>query len=309
MKILVTGGAGFIGSHLVDKLVTEGHQVAVVDDLSSGCQENLNEKVDFLEIDISDQSKINDLLSKEKYQVIVHTAAQKNVRYSVDNPQFDAEINIVGSLNLLEAGRKAGLQKFIFLSTGGAIYGDTDDRPTPESHLPKPASPYGITKLAVENYLHYYQLQYQLPYVALRLANVYGPRQDPKGEAGVVAIFYTKIKQGEQPIINGNGKQTRDYIYVADVVEAVRLSLEDKALGIYNVGVSKETSVNQLFKEIVQSVGQEIPEEHGPALPGEQQTSCLDITKIRDELGYQPKVELKEGLNKTKEWFYQNEGK
>ncbi|MFH1597582.1 MAG: SDR family NAD(P)-dependent oxidoreductase [Patescibacteria group bacterium] len=308
MKILVTGGAGFIGSHLVDKLVTEGHQVAVVDDLSSGSQENLNEKVDFLEIDISDQSKINDLLSKEKFEVIVHTAAQKNVRYSVDNPQFDAEINIVGSLNLLEAGRKAGLRKFIFLSTGGAIYGDTDDRPTPESHLPKPASPYGITKLAVENYLYYYQLQYQLPYVALRLSNVYGPRQDPKGEAGVVAIFYTKIKQGEQPIINGDGKQTRDYIYVSDVVEAVSLSLGDKALGIYNVGVSKETSVNQLFKEIVQSVGQEIPEKHGPALPGEQQTSCLDITKIKERLGYQPKVDLEAGLKQTKEWFYQNEG-
>ncbi|MBU1148729.1 NAD-dependent epimerase/dehydratase family protein [Patescibacteria group bacterium] len=305
MKIVVTGGAGFIGSHIVDGLVEKGHQITVIDDLSSGLQENINEKAEFSQLDIANKEAISKLFAENSYDLVVHAAAQKNVRYSVDDPQFDAQVNIIGALNILEACRKNGVGKFIFLSTGGAIYGDTEQRPTEESHPANPISPYGIAKLAVEKYLHYYQVQYQLPYLVLRLANVYGPRQDPKGEAGVVAIFFEKILAGEQPVINGDGQQTRDYVYVGDVVEAVLKGIASSKSGIYNVGRAEEISVNQLFSQIVEISEKDIEEKHGPALPGEQMTSSLSFAKIKNELGWQPTMDLSAGLKLTKKWFQQ----
>ena len=309
MKILVTGGAGFIGSHITDRLVKDGHQVFVVDDLSSGKKENVNQSATFLELDIKDREKIYELFGKEKFETVIHAAAQKNVRWSVEDPQFDASVNIIGSLNLLEAGRQSGLKKFIFLSTGGAIYGNTEDRPTKEDHEAKPVCPYGIAKLSVESYLHFYQVQYNMDYVCLRLANVFGPRQDPKGEAGVVAIFFTKMLNGKQLVINGDGKQTRDYVYVGDVADAVVASIDQKETGVFNVGTSKETSVNSLFLEIARIAEREMEEKHGPALPGEQQTSSLAVNKIKKDFGWEPKVTLKEGLKLTYQWFYEQHEK
>jgi len=304
MKILVTGGAGFIGSHLVDTLIKEKHQVLVIDDLSYGKKENVNQKADFEKIDIRDK-KLKNIFEKFKPEIVFHLAAQKNVRLSVEDPGFDADVNIIGTLNLLENCRKYKT-KFIFSSTGGAIYGDTDQVPTPEGHEEKPVCPYGIAKLSIEKYLYYYEKQYKLPWVSLRYANVYGPRQDPKGEAGVVAIFATMMLNNQQPVINGDGQQTRDYVYVDDVVKANLFSIPKEVKGIYNVGTSQETSVNQLFNKMVEIGEFDFEEKHGPALPGEQQKSNLSYQKIKNDLNWQPKVDLEEGLKRTLDWFREN---
>ncbi len=309
MKILVTGGAGFIGSHIVDRLINEKHKVVVVDNLSTGKKENLNPKAKFYKVDIC-SSQISQIFQKEKPEVIFHIAAQIDVRKSVEDPINDAKTNILGSLNIIKSFIRvnSGLNlrkfaKFIFTSTGGAIYGDADIIPTPESYLEQPLSPYGIAKLSVEKYLYYYWKVFGLNFTSLRLANVYGPRQNSKGEAGVVAIFCDKMLSGKKAIINGDGRQTRDFVYVDDVVNAAILSLKKRKNGIYNIGTSKETNINQVFRELRKLINPKIKEIHGPPKKGEQKRSCLDYKKAKRELGWSPKISTEEGFKKTVEWF------
>ena len=303
MRILVTGGCGFIGSHLVDELIKQGHRVVVVDNLSTGKKENLNHKARFYQIDIQDP-EISQIFQKEKPEVVFHFAAQIDVRKSVEDPMSDAKINILGSLNLIQDFiQVSGHKKFIFASSGGAIYGDTNVIPTPEGHLENPESPYGITKLTVEKYLWFYKKAYGLDYLSLRLANVYGPCQNSKGEAGVVAIFADKMLSGSQPIINGSGCQTRDFVYVKDVVESALLAMKKEKSGIYNIGTAKETSINEIFRKIKELTGSNCQEIHGPEKPGEQKRSCLDYSKAKKELNWQPKYNLEEGLKETVKWF------
>lgn len=306
MKILVTGGAGFIGSHVADALLEEGHTVHVLDDLSSGREANVPDGAPLHAFDIRSEEAAA-LIERERYEVLVHHAAQMDVRASVADPGFDADVNVRGFLHLAEAGRKHGLEKILFASTGGAIYGEPDYAPQDEAHPVRPLSPYGITKLCTEKYLYFYEQQYGIDYVALRYANVYGPRQNPHGEAGVVAIFTQRMLGGGQPVINGDGKQTRDYVYVGDVVRANLAALDYEGSGIFNVGTGIETNVNQLFRTIRTLTGADIPEEHGPAKPGEQQRSVLGYEKAKRELNWTPEVDLDEGLRRTVEWFERNE--
>ncbi len=304
MKILVTGGAGFIGSHLVDRLIDEGHQVVVIDNLSTGSRKNLNSKAKLWKMDIQ-SSKVKEVFEKEKPNAVFHLAAQIDLRKSVEDPIKDAKINILGSLNILQSFYNSCHShcKFIFTSTGGAIYGDADIIPTPESYPEKPLSPYGAEKLVFDKYLNYYNQVFNLPYVSLRLANVYGPRQNSKGEAGVVAIFSDAMLSGNQPIIFGSGKQTRDFVYVKDVVEAAVSALKKNKIGIHNIGTAKQTDINTVFSKIKKITGSECREIHQPAKPGEQKTSCLNIEKAKKELGWQPKYDLDKGLEETVKWF------
>lgn len=291
MKILVTGGAGFIGSHIVDVYLEAGHDVVVVDNLSSGDRENISDKADFHKIDIRDESALRKLFEKEEFDVVNHHAAQISVKESVDNPHFDAEVNILGSLHLAELSVEFGVEKFIFASTGGAIYGETNKIPTSEKHSPEPLAPYGNSKLAFEFYLNYYHTIKNLNYTILRYANVYGERQNPHGEAGVVAIFFNKIIAGEQPMINGDGEQTRDFTYVGDVARANLLALEKKAINTnVNIGTGLETDINTLFEVIVQATGEDVERIHGASRAGEQLRSALDASKAQKLLGWKPEV-------------------
>lgn len=304
MRVLVTGGAGFIGSHITDALLESGHAVTIVDNLSTGRVENVSKSAKLIREDITDFIAIEKIFKSTEPEIIFHCAAQIDVRRSVANPLEDASINILASLNLIELAKQYKVRKFIFSSTGGAIYGDTTSRPTPESHTEKPLSPYGIAKLAVDKYLHYYNQIHGLPYVSLRYGNVYGPRQNPHGEAGVVAIFINKILAGENPVINGDGLQTRDYIYIDDVVAANMAALNGQAeSGIYNVGTEVETNVNQLFSKINERLGGISQEKHGPTKPGEQQTSCLACDKIRSAFNWKPATNITTGIEKTCDWF------
>jgi len=302
MKILATGGAGFIASHVVDALIEKGHEIVVVDNLYCGFEKNINPKAKFHKLDIGDP-EIQNLVAEFKPEVVIHHAAQMDVRKSVSDPMFDATTNVIGSLNLLEACRKNGVRKFMFSSTGGAIYGEQDYFPADEEHPLRPLSPYGITKLCLEKYLFYYKEVFGLEHVILRYGNIYGPRQNPHGEAGVIAIFIKKILAGEQPVINGPGTQTRDYTYVGDVVQANLLALDYKKSGIFNVGTGIETDVNRLFTVINQALGNPAKEIHAEAKAGEQQRSVLSARKISEELGWSQKMSLEEGLKITVEWF------
>ena len=310
MKILITGGAGFIGSQAADALIANGNEVIILDNLSTGFEYNINPDAKFIKADITDFKNIERIFEEEKPEIVYHFAAQIDVRKSVSDPMFDAETNIMGTLNLIKLSAAFKIKKFIFSSTGGAIYGDTDLRPTPENHPEWPLSPYGIAKLAADKFLNYYSEIFGLKYISLRYGNVYGPRQNPHGEAGVVAIFLNKMLNGAQPVINGDGGQTRDYVYVADVVKANILALEktDKT-GIYNVGTSVEISVNDLFKEINKNFDNKYKEVHGPAKIGEQKTSCLSYEKIEKELGFKPEMAFSEGIKKTYEWFLLNKNR
>ena len=301
-KILITGGAGFIGSNLVDALIDQGHEVLVVDNLSTGRKENLNPKAKFFELDLTDKKLIK-VFKSEKPEIVFHEAAQIDVRKSVADPVWDAKQNILSSVNLLENCKNFGVEKVIFASTGGAIYGDTDQIPRPESHLEQPISPYGIAKLTIEKYLHYYHQVFGLPYIALRYSNVYGPRQNSKGEAGVVAIFCDKLLSGQPPVIHGDGRQTRDYVYVSDVVKANLMALKSDKIGIYNIGTSIETDVNKISELIKDNIGTEIDFTHGEAKAGEQQRSCIDYGKAKNELDWKPSVNLVKGIKKTVDWF------
>ena len=298
-KALVTGGAGFIGSWVVDALVSKGLEAVVVDNLLTGNRDNLNEKSKFYGVDIRDK-KISEIFEKEKPDYVFHLAAQTNVRESIKNPIEDCEVNILGTLNVLNCCVKYGVRKMIFSSTGGAIYGDNCKIPTPETEKEEPISPYGISKLSVEKYLEFYQHIYDLDYVALRYSNVYGPRQNSKGEAGVVAIFVNDILSNKQPVINGSGNQTRDYVYVKDVAEANFLALNFS--GIFNVGTGKETSVNNIFKKIKKIMDVDIKEIHGPEIKGEQMRSCLDSDKLLRK-GWSVEYGLDKGLKETIGYF------
>jgi len=303
-KVIVTGGAGFIGSHITDSLIEKGYNVVIIDNLSTGQKGNLNPQAKFIEADITDFAKIGEIFKLEKPEIIFHLAAQIDVRKSVEDPIADAKTNILGSINLIKWASENKIKKFIFSSTGGAIYGDTDARPTSENHREWPLSPYGIAKLTTDKYLNYCQHEYGLKSVSLRYGNVYGPRQNPHGEAGVVAIFLNKMLKGQQPTINGDGLQTRDYVFVGDVAKANLLALENSdKIGIFNVGTGVETDVVQLFNEINKHFSDKFDEQHGPPKPGEQKTSCLNFEKIQREMGWAPAVNFTEGIRLTYEWF------
>jgi UDP-glucose 4-epimerase len=302
VKILITGGAGFIGSHVADASITAGHHVTIIDDLSTGNLENVNPKAKFIRMDIRDNG-VKEIFIQGKFDAVIHHAAQMDVRRSVEDPGYDASVNIIGSLNLLENCIRYGVNKLIFASTGGAIYGEQEYFPADELHPVNPLSPYGIAKLAVEKYLFYYHAVHGLQYVNLRYANIYGPRQNPHGEAGVVAIFASKMFAGKEPVINGDGKQTRDYTYVGDVVKANLLALSYTKSGTFNVGTGCETDVNELFRIIRDLSGASCQERHGPAKKGEQIRSVLDHSRIKKVLGWEPSVNLHEGLHKTVEFF------
>jgi UDP-glucose 4-epimerase len=302
MKILVTGGAGFIASQVADAFINEGHDVFVLDNLSTGFEKNVNPKATFIKKDIGDKS-LSELFEKEKFDVVNHHAAQMDVRRSVADPAFDANTNILGTINLLQNSIKTGVKKFMFASTGGAVYGEQEYFPADEKHPTAPLSPYGISKLAVEKYLFFYNAQYKLNHTILRYANIYGPRQNPFGEAGVVAIFSTRLLKGEQPVINGTGKQTRDYVFVGDVVKANLTTLNDTKSDIYNVGTSKETDVNELFHILNQAAGSKKEEKHGPAAPGEQMRSVITSDKLFKTFNWKPTTSLNEGLQKTVDFF------
>jgi UDP-glucose 4-epimerase len=302
MKVLVTGGAGFIGSHLVDRLVMEGHEAVVVDNLATGKRRNINRAARFYKMDIQSW-RLERVFRNERPNVVMHLAAQMDVRKSVEDPMFDAQVNVLGTLNVLQQAVRHGVRKVIFSSSGGAIYGEQEIYPAPEVHVTKPLSPYGLSKLCGEQYLSYYQRVSGLQAVSLRYANVYGPRQDPEGEAGVVAIFIQKMLNNEQAVINGNGRQTRDFVFVDDVVEANLAMMGQETQGTYNVGTGVETSINDLFRILIQHTGSTCKEIHGPAKKGEQARSVIDNTKLRHEVSWEPRADLSDGLKKTVEYF------
>jgi UDP-glucose 4-epimerase len=302
MNILVTGGAGFIGSQIADAYVEAGHNVIITDNMSTGVKEFINPKAKFYELDIRGE-KLSEVFEKHKIDVINHHAAQIDLRKSVEDPKFDVDVNVIGSINLLQNAVKYGVKKFIFASTGGAIYGEHDYFPADEKHPTRPYAPYGINKNTIEKYLFYYNHVYGLNYIVFRYANVYGPRQNPFGECGVVAIFTDKMLKGTLPLINGDGKQTRDYVYVGDVVKANVLALNAKGPAIYNIGTSVETDVNYIFGKVNEYAGTGFKENHGPPKKGEQRRSVLSYEKIKKELSWEPGVDMAKGLELTIDYF------
>jgi UDP-glucose 4-epimerase len=302
MNILVTGGAGFIGSHVADALLKDGHTVTILDNLSTGKKENIPTGAELCVADIR-SAEAATLIRQRRFDVLVHHAAQMDVWASVADPGRDADINIRGFLNLMEAARGRGLQKVVFASTGGAIYGEPVYAPQDEEHPLRPLSPYGITKLATEKYLQFYRHQYGIDAVILRYANVYGPRQNAHGDAGVVAIFSELMLGGEPPTINGTGEQTRDYVFVGDVVRANLAALIHDGSGTFNVGTGREVSVNALYNMIRSEAGALTQMQHGPGKPGEQQRSVLDSNRAAATLGWRPTVSVQDGIARTVTWF------
>ena len=302
MRILVTGGAGFIGSHVVDAFIQEGHEVIVVDNLHTGKLSNLNPRAHFYLADIR-SPELEEIFARHRPEVISHQAALVNVRESMLKPALYAEVNIIGSLNLMELARRYGVRKIIYASTGGAVYGEPEYLPVDENHPINPLDPYGASKHAVEHYLHLYYLNYGIEYISLRYPNVYGPRQDPYGEAGVVAIFTGQMLRGEQPVINGSGEQERDFVYVEDIARANILALNKEGCGIYNLGWGKGTSVNEIFRLLKELTGYQGTAVHGPPKQGEVFKIYLNAEKARRELGWEPLVPLEEGLIRTVEYF------
>jgi len=305
MNIIVTGGGGFIGSNVVDALVKKGHKVAVVDDLSTGKKENLNPNAQFFNIDLREKNALEEVFQNSKPEIIYHIAAQIDVRKSAADPAFDASVNIIGSINLFELAVKYNVRRIIFSSTGGALYGEPENLPADENTLVAPLAPYGVSKYCTEQYLNYFKRMYGIERVILRYANVYGPRQDPLGEAGVIAIFTGRILNGENPIIYGDGTQTRDYIYVEDIVKANLLAMDGNE-GIYNIGTGIETSVNELVKMFSTVLNKDIKPVYEPPRKGEVQRIALYGTKANKELGFRPQFSLEEGLRKTIKWYEEN---
>jgi len=305
---MVTGGAGFIGSHVADALLERGDRVLVVDDLSTGVRENVDPRAELRVVDIRTPEAMA-LVREWQPEVVCHHAAQMSVSRSVREPLFDVGVNLVGSVSLLEAAREVGA-RFLFASTGGALYGDADVLPTPETCSAWPVSPYGVAKLSFEHYLHAYREQHGMGYVALRYANVYGPRQNPHGEAGVIAIFIQRILGGLTPVIYGDGEQVRDFVYVGDVVCANLAALDADITGHFNVGTGRQVDINRVFHLVTELIGVPAHEVHGPARPGDQRTSALDSGLIARELGWRPQVDLEDGLADTVAWFRaQREGR
>ncbi|HEX3071792.1 MAG TPA: NAD-dependent epimerase/dehydratase family protein [Thermoanaerobaculia bacterium] len=307
--VLITGGAGFIGSNLADAYLERGWRVTIVDNLSTGDRRNLNPHAEFHEIDIRDAAA-GDLIRRLKPDVISHHAAQMDVRKSVQDPAADADVNVVGTLRLLEAAADAGVKRVVFASTGGAIYGEPVEVPQGETHPTAPLSPYGCAKLAVEHYLHYFRVVRGLSSIALRYANVYGPRQNAHGEAGVVAIFAKRMINrqivGQTVTINGSGEQTRDFVYVGDVVAANLAASESDWQGEYNAGTGVETSINTLYETLASIAGLSAPADYAPAKAGEQMRSVLDGRRLRALAALPEPVTLREGLNTTFGWFRAN---
>jgi UDP-glucose 4-epimerase len=297
-RILVTGGAGFIASHVADALVASGFNVAIVDNLSTGKREHIPAAAQFFPYDIKSR-EARELISSWRPWAIVHHAAQMSVQVSVGDPMLDARENILGSLNLLQAAAESGVKKFIFASTGGAIYGDDAPLPASEEDWARPECPYGVAKLAVEHYLHFYYRQHDIIPVVLRYANVYGPRQNGQGEAGAVAIFLEKLLAGQQPVINGDGLQTRDFTYVGDVVAANLLALDYPAAGIFNIGTGVETDIVTIYLKLQEFTASPLGPVHGPAKSGEQRRSVLDSSRARERLGWRPRVDVAAGLAQT----------
>jgi len=308
VKIVVTGGAGFIASHVVDAYLDGGHEVHIIDDFSTGQNVNVNSQATLHQVDIAEKEAAR-LIEQIKPDVLSHHAAQMDVRHSVADPTFDARVNILGFINLLETGKNSGVKKVIFASSGGAVYGEQKVFPAPESHDTEPASPYGVSKRAGELYLSYYHQAFGLPYIALRYANVYGPRQSAKGEAGVVAIFLSALLAGKTPVINGDGRQTRDYVYVGDVVAANVAALQSSFIGPINIGTGVETDVVTIYQHLRQAVGSPIEAQHGPAKPGEQRRSCLDAGCAAQILGWRPQMTLKDGLWHTVDYCRKSVGR
>jgi UDP-glucose 4-epimerase len=307
MKILVTGGAGFIGSHVVDIYIQNNFEVVVIDDLSTGHLSNLNPAATFYQLDIR-SPQIAEVFEKERPDYVNHHAAQVNVRRSVSDPYFDAEVNILGSINLLEYSRKYGVKRMIYISSGGAVYGEPETLPCDETHPVNPICQYGASKHVVEHYLYMYHQNYDLDYVVLRYANVYGPRQDPHGEAGVVAIFTGQMLTNEPVVINGDGEQQRDFVYVEDCANANLLAISTpNQNAIYNIGSGFGTSVNEIFGMLKDFSGYKRSATYGPAKLGETQRIYLDANKALNGLNWKPTVALRQGLHKTIDYFKASE--
>ncbi len=303
MRVLVTGGAGFIGSHVVDRLLADHHAVDVIDNLATGRRERVPSAVRLHVCDLRD-ARLDAVVAAARPEAVVHVAAQAAVSRSVLDPRFDASVNVMGTISLLEACRRAGVRRAVYTSTGGAAYGDTDVLPTPEDHPLRPASPYGVSKVTAERYLECWAGLTGGRGLTLRLANVYGPRQDPAGEAGVIAIFTSRLLADAPCVVNGDGEQTRDYVYVADVADAVALAVASAdATGIANIGTGAETTVNELYRRLARLIGVSRTAEHGPAKPGEQRRSLLDAARAKSLLGWRPSTLLDEGLTQTVAWF------
>ncbi|MCF6149520.1 MAG: NAD-dependent epimerase/dehydratase family protein [Candidatus Kuenenia sp.] len=305
MKVLVTGGAGFIGSHLVDQLIEHGHRVAVVDDLSTGKEENINRKAEFFNINICDMKSLEEVFNKTKPDIVNHHAAHANVRKSVEMPVYDANINILGSLNLCQLSKKYQIKKFIYASTGGAVYGEPKDLPANETTPPEPLSQYGVSKHTVEHYLYVFYKLYNLNFTILRYPNVYGPRQSPHGEAGVVAIFSEQMLRNKQPTIFGDGSKTRDYVYVDDIVKA-NLAVLDNNVGngeIYNLGWGKEISDIEVFLAVRRALNSRLEPIMGQKRHGEVDHISLDNSKVKKEIKWTPKVTFEEGIKKATKYY------
>jgi UDP-glucose 4-epimerase len=305
VRVLVTGGAGFIGSHVADAFLARGDDVLIVDDLSTGQKTNVPEGATFEQVDIADGNALERGFESDP-ELVCHLAAQASVTVSVENPVLDCTSNVLGTLNVLEAARKRGAP-VVFASTGGALYGDGAPLPTPEDFPPGPLSPYGASKLAGEAYVATWARLYGVPNVVLRLGNVYGPRQNPHGEAGVVAIFSGRLLDGEQPSLRGEGKPTRDYVYAADVASGFVAAAGGGRAGTYNVGTGRQTSTASLLDLLQKATGTAIDPQQAELQPGELQASALDSSRIERELGWHPTVELEEGLRKTLDWYRQTE--
>ena len=301
---LVTGGAGFIGSHLVDRLLSSEYRVVIVDNLSTGKLKNLNPAATFHHVDIT-QSSINEVFHREQPDLVFHLAAQASVSVSTKDPIHDSNVNVIGTLHLLEAARRHGTEKFIYSSTGGALYGDPEHNPCTEEHPIAPMSPYGVSKYVCELYLQLYHRLYQLDYTTLRYGNVYGPRQEPHGEAGVVAIFAQAMLEGKQPQIFGDGNQERDFVYIDDVVDANLLAIDTGDNRAFNIGTGENTSVKRIFESLKGIINYRWGPEHGPARPGDVYQISLDNSKAVQELGWTPKTSLDDGLNRTVDYFRQ----
>lgn len=306
-KILVTGGAGFIGSHVVDLFIERGFEVVILDDLSTGRASNLNSKARFYQMDIRNP-EIRKIFETERPDYVSHHAAQMDVRRSVAQPLFDADVNILGSINLIECAKEFNVKRFVYISTGGAVYGEPEYLPCNEAHPINPICQYGASKHTVEHYLYMYHVNYDLKYTVLRYPNVFGPRQDPHGEAGVVAIFTGKMLAGEPVTINGDGEQTRDFVYVGDCAFANYLAVTvEHQPGIYNLGWGRPTSINEIFATLAKVTGYPIPVAYGPAKVGETRHIYLDASKVGKDLGWTPTLNLEEGLAKTVEYFREKE--
>lgn len=307
MKVMVTGGAGFIGSHVVDLLIADGYEVVVVDDLSTGRLSNLNPAAKFYQIDIR-SPQLGEVFEKERPDYIDHHAAQMDVRRSVVDPRFDADVNVLGSINLIENARRFNVKRFVYISTGGAVYGEPEYLPCDEAHPVNPICPYGASKHTVEHYLFMYQVMYGLEYVVLRYPNVYGPRQDPHGEAGVVAIFTGQMMADKPVTINGDGEQVRDFVFVEDCARANLMALTtDHPNTVYNLGFGRGTTVNEIFDTLKKVTNYQLPAKYGPAKLGETRRIYLEASRAQQLLRWEPAVGLEEGLERTVAYFRRSE--